>query len=372
MNPGSWRSSSWRSSFWCSGHAAVAVVAVGAFVAWHLAAPLPFGDRDDANVGFLLTTGWFAVAAYVVLALYAARRAAHRLRMTPEFGWRVPLPELERAQCELTELQNRVARREFGGSTNVRRAAQQILARHGVQRVLRVDVAPDPDTLGQLRLSVLPREALGRLAAWLSAHVWYGIAAALLVWFHGGMRTGSTMGLALNALSYFVIGSGLVGALFWTVGPAMLTRAERELSIEKAFALRDHFARKVLLAEAAQASLPARRGDARGAIAAAEQKVASAEAAAQGGNDKQAAKAVKDAQKELKDARAAAQKLDDEAAALPRELAVLRGQEAGVRREAARLARYRLLLRGWRLVHVPCSVVLLALVAVHVLSIYYY
>lgn len=43
-----------------------------------------------------------------------------------------------------------------------------------------------------------------------------------------------------------------------------------------------------------------------------------------------------------------------------------------MRREAVRLARYRLLLRGWRLLHVPASIVLLALVAVHVLSIHYY
>lgn len=355
-----------------SWHAAVAALLVGAFAAWHFGAPLPFGDRDDANVAFLLSTGWCAVAAYVALALYAARRAAHRLRLTPEFGWRADLPRLERAQSELSELQNRIARREIGGTATVRRAAQQILAKNGVQRVLRVAVQPDREALGQLRVAALPREALGRLAAWLSAHVFYGVAAALLVWFHGGLRTGSTMGLLLNGLSYFVIGSGLVGALLWTLGPAMLTRAERELSIEKAFALREHFARKVALAEAAQASLPARRDAANVAIAAAEQRVAAAEAAAQGGGDKQAAKAVKDAQKELKDARAALQKLDDEAVALPRELAVLRGQEAGVSREAARLDRYRLLLRGWRLLHVPCSVVLLALVAVHVLSIYYY
>lgn len=87
-----------------SWHAAVATLAVLAFVLWHLAAPMPFGDRADENVPFLLTSGWVAVAAYVALALYAARRAAHRLRLSPEFGWRAQLPQLERAQRELTEL----------------------------------------------------------------------------------------------------------------------------------------------------------------------------------------------------------------------------------------------------------------------------
>ena len=98
-----------------SWHALVALLTTGAFVAWHLVAPMPFGTRADDNVWFLLTTGWFAVAAYITLALYAARRAAHRLRLTPEFGWEARLSELEQAQSQLTELQNRITRREITG-----------------------------------------------------------------------------------------------------------------------------------------------------------------------------------------------------------------------------------------------------------------
>ncbi|MCB9876737.1 MAG: hypothetical protein H6835_03955 [Planctomycetes bacterium] len=360
-------------AFLRSRHAALAVVVVAAFVAWHLVGAHRFGDRADDNVLFLLTTGWFAVAAYVVLALYAARRAAHRLRLTPEFGWRVQLPQLERAQVELTELQNRIERRELGGAGQVRRAAAEIMRRHGVHKTLRVVVAEDPRTLGQLRVTVLPREALGRLASWLSAHAWYGIAAALLVWFHGGMRTGSTMGLALNALSYVVIGTGLLGAFFWAVGPTWLTRAERELSIEKSLALRDHFARKLAEADELQRSAPDRRQRALAGVSQAEAALRAAErAAGAASGDKALQKAVKDAQRDLKKAEGDVQAVDREVAELPAQARILRGQADLVGREAARLERYRTLLRGWRLLHVPCSVVLLALVAVHVLSIYLY
>lgn len=363
---------------WRSWHAVVAIAVVGALLAWHRVDPLPFGSRLDANVGYLLTTGWIAVALYVVLALYAARRAAHRLRLSPEFAWKAALPALEQAQSALNGLQQAVLRREIAGARAVRQRAAAILAEHGVQRVLRVDVEPDARALGALRLVVAPREWLGRLAAWLHAHLWYGFAAAAIVWFHGGGRCGTTMGLLLNALSYFVIGSGALGALLWTFGPTWLTRAERELSVEKAAALRDHFARKIAEAE----SLPATKAnDAAQALAAA--KLAADEAAraaddqALAGKELEAAK--KAAKKTADDLKKAQTKADAAAAAIPAEterlrpeLAALRGQQALVAREAARLLRFRALLRGWRLVHVPCSIALLALVAVHVLSIWWY
>ena len=216
-------------NFLRSGHALIAVAVVVGFAAWHYVAPQRFGDRSDENVLFLLATGWVAVASYVALALYAARRAAHRLRLTPEFGWEAKLPQLEQAQTQLRELENAIERREVLGRSAVQRAAKDILRANQVHKVLRVDVTKAAGGLGLLRLDVQPRNALGTLAGWLSAHVWYGIAAALLVWFHGGGRCGSTMGLLLNGLSYFVIGSGLLGAMFWAVGPTWLMPLPRAL-----------------------------------------------------------------------------------------------------------------------------------------------
>jgi hypothetical protein len=358
--------------FFRSRHAIVALLAIAVFSAWHFVAPQPFGYRSDENVLYLLTTGWVAVTLYLVLALYAARRAAHRLRLSPEFGWEAQLHQLEAAQTHLSELQNRINRREIADKSLVKAASRDILRKNNVQRVLRVDIQRDKRALGLLQLDVQPRNALGRLSSWLSAHVWYGIAAALLVWFHGGGRSGTTMGLALNSLSYFVIGSGLVGAMFWSLAPTWLTRAERELTIEKAFALRDHFDRKVRDGEKAISSAPQRKQAAVQEVADLEQRVQAAKSAASDSKDKALKKAVKDAEKDLKKAQASIKAVDQEADNLPTELVILKGQRDHVRKEAARLDRYRTLLRGWRILHVPCSVVLLALVAVHVISIYYY
>lgn len=368
MNLGLYRS--WHG--WC------ALGIGGVFLLWHWLVPHPFGDRGDDNVWFLLTTGWFAVACYLMLALYAARRAAHRLRLSPEFAWKAQLPALERAQTELAALQQRVLRREVSGAPAIRAEAGAILRRHGVHRSLRVAVVPDPSAIGVSRLEVGPREPLGPLAAWLHAHIFYGFLAALLVWCHGGLRCGSTMGLCLNALSYFVIGSGLLGAILWTFGPTWLTRAERELTVEKALALREHYARKI--AEAKVAPLT-RAKDAADAAAAARAAAEDAARAADNPNlaGKEAEAAKKAAKRTADDAKKAQQKAETAQAAigaeterLRPEIATLEGQAQRVAVEAARLARYRALLRGWRLVHVPCSIVLLALVGVHVLSIWYY
>jgi hypothetical protein len=247
-----------------------------------------------------------------------------------------------------------------------------------VQRVLAVTVAADPTAIGGLTLQVGPREPLGRLAAWLHVHVWWGVAAALLVWFHGGARTGSTMGLWLNGLSAFVIASGLAGAALWSIGPTLLTRAERELTVERAFGLRDHLARKIAEAQAA----PAARAQAAADEAAAADAAATAAAAAAtreglagaalDAATKAAKKAADAATKARAKATAAAAAIPTEIERLGPEVATLVGQFAAVAEEARRLGRYRALLRGWRLVHVPASILLLALVAVHVYGVCYY
>ncbi len=302
----------WRSRF-AVGAAGIAVVVLG----WHAASGHTFGSRDTGNTVFLLSTGWLAAIAFVLLAAYAIRRAAHRLRLSPEFAWKAKLPNLERAQSELMELHNRVQRREVTGAAAARKEADRILRRADVHRVLSVVVEPDPAALGLVRVRTAPKEPLGRLALWLQGHVWLGLVAAFLVICHGGLRTGSTMGLLLNALSFAVIGSGVLGALLWTFAPTWLTRAERELSIEKAFALREHYDRKV-------------------AAVAAELRTATATSAA---------------------------------STLRADLFVLTGQRELVQRELRRLSVYREMLRFWRILHVPCSVLLLALVIVHVLGV---
>lgn len=303
-----------------AGFAIAAAVIVVLFFVWHTSTGEPFGSRDDRNTAFLLWTGWLAVLLFVALALYAVRRAAHRLRLSPEFAWKAKLPNLERAQSELRELQNRIVRREVVGAAAARTEATRIVKKNDVHRVVAVVIEPDPSAIGLLRVRTGPREPIGRLATWLGAHIWLGIAAAVLVVYHGGLRSGSTIGLLLNVLSFTVIGSGVLGAVLWTFGPTWLTRAERELTAEKAFALRAHYDRKIA-----------------------------------------------DCAKELRESTATAA-----GTGLRRDLAILTGQRELVVREHRRIGVWRELLRVWRFLHVPLSLLLLALVILHVVGVLRY
>ena len=334
-------------SLFRSWHGILAASVVVACCAWHLLVGERFGSREHVNAAFLLATGWLGVLAYIVLALYAARKAAHRSGLSPEFCMRVPVHALEQAQSALTGLQNRIRARELVGRRSILRAVRRILSEQGVHRVLRVRITKDQEVLGGFRLTALPREPLGRLAGWMHAHLYYGAAAGLIVWFHGGMRSGSTMGLLLNVLSYSVVLTGLFGVVMWTLGPTWLSRREREVQTEKAFVLRAHYNRKLraLCDELAK--------DEGTAIL-----VEAAQALAGGAR--------------LTERQAASLRAGATERGRARDLLVLIGQRESVEQHWRHLNRLLRLFNAWRLVHVPCSIVLMALVVVHVFRVWRY
>ena len=326
-----------------SKHAVWAAVVVAATAAWSfLVVREPWGSRDSSNVVFLLTTGWVAVAAFVFLAAYGVRKAAHRTGLSPEFRAKTrDVRGLERAESALRRLSNESAAGALLTAGELRTRAKAILNEHGAGRLLRAELHP---TARGLEVVAKPRQPLAPLAAWLSAHVWYGVAAALLVLFHGGGRLGSPMGLLLNGLSLLVILSGIVGIVLWMVGPTWLTAAERDLSTEQAFVLRAHYDRKVaaLVAAIQEGGAPLSEAT---------------------------AKALSTGSRRTAKARA---EIDMHGSTEAKDLAILLSQRDAVDDEWARLRRTRGWMTAWRLFHVPASVVLLALVVVHVFSVIYY
>lgn len=324
-----------RSYGWRSVHCWVAFAVAAAAIGWGIAQGARFGSRDPDQVVYLLTTGWVATAAFAFLAFYAARKAAHRSGWSPEFKRRLPLAQLEKVQSALQGLENEARGAALLTVKAAKRRATLILKEHGASRVLRVRVDNTPDGV---RVTALPANAIGRLSSWLAAHVWWGVAAAILVFCHGGGRTGSTMGLWLNVLSALVIGSGIVGILLWTWGPRWLTRQERELSVEQALAYDEHYARR--LREAAQAWAD---GDGGG-----------------GAIDADLRRTL-----EAGDLLSTSQ-LTALMAAAPAEVQILAQQRQRVGAEWRRLRAARGRITTWRIVHVPLSIALLALVVVHI------
>jgi hypothetical protein len=159
------------------------------------------------------------------------------------------------------------------------------------------------------------------------------------------------MGIALNGLTMLVVVTGVVGLVLWLYGPAWLTRLEHDLTTEEVFVLSRHYERRVAdVLSGIQAQDPA------------------------------FADALRDANvAQVPVLRAQLSNLLQESGApeadadlRARDVMALCGQRLRLRAELARLSRARFAMNAWRLVHIPASIVLLAVITVHVASVWIY
>jgi hypothetical protein len=346
-----------------SWHGVAAALLVVAFVVWWRSQGFAIGRAAGSSTAYLLTTGWVALALYVVLVLYSARRWAHRLRITPEFRMKVPVAQLEKAQARLSDLRVKILSGELSSRRGIRRAVGGVLREEGVARVMSMQLCRGEPGGPRYSFRIVPRQPIGSVARWMHSHIYYGTAAGILVWLHGGGRfLDSGMGLLLNGLSYLVIVTGLIGIVFWVFGPTWVTRRERDLSTERAFALREHYQRKVSEGRLRLAAAMKGAGPERASVA--DRIARDLDQLAVMSGDEYAARA--EAVLADFDARAAEEKR------AARDLVVLIGQRRNVDAEWQELGRLRFWLNVWRLLHVPASIVLMATVLVHVISVWWY
>ncbi|MFT5052124.1 MAG: hypothetical protein ACI8QZ_003556 [Chlamydiales bacterium] len=322
-----------------SWHALVAAIVVAAFVVWSSLLPDGAADRD-----FQIVSGCAALLLLLVVLGYVLRKYVHKLGISPEFRMRVPIEKLERAETGLAEVRVQMAAGRLSGKRDILKRANAILREAGVRRVVKVRL--EADDHGQAVLRALPTGPLGTVARWMRAHLYYGIAAAILVGMHGGLSLHSGMALMLNGLTVVVVVSGLIGIAMWITMPRLLTEAEHDLSIEKAHALRESLDRKI---EAAYAQIdPTTR-------------VIFEDADRSGENFSERAGAA------LKAAPAR-----DEGDRSAQDLLALLGQRQGVRADWESLTKIRRRMNMWRVVHLPSALLLTCAIAAHVVSVLWY
>jgi hypothetical protein len=186
----------------------------------------------------------------------------------------------------------------------------------------------------------------------MHAHIYYGFAAGILALVHGGARFESTLGIALNGLTILVVATGIIGLAFWAYGPAWLTRLERDLTTEEVFVLARHYERRVeealttvgkkdrALADALRAAAPEQLPEL---------------------GVRLSTVLVSGPTPEVEDSGPRAS-----------DILSLCGQRLRLQSELRRLSRARFTMNAWRLVHIPASIVLLAVIAVHVVSVWLY
>ena len=330
-------------------HLVVAATVTAVFLFWHSSAGCSMGRGAGSNDGFLLWSGWIALALYLVVVAYTLRKYLHRFRRSPEFKLRVPLDKLEATERRLNDLRRKILSGTYTEKADILEKGNAILRSEGAHKIMRLEVRPGGPGEPELVLDARPTEPLFRVAKWLHAHLYYGLAAAVIVWLHGGGNFSSPMGFLLNVLSYLVIVTGVVGIALWTFGPAWMTSKEVDLSVEEAFALDENLSRKIDVELAKLDDQPA--------VKAVFQDVARRD---QNFTDS-ARKALDGLVRQQPDS-----------AESFRDLMALLGQHNRVKRGRASMARVKFWMNVWRVVHIPLSILLLGLLVVHVWSVWRY
>ncbi len=294
---------------------------------------------------FLLATGVLAAAGYLLAALYALRKFIHRTPFAHEFAMRVPGTSLDQAEIELGVLRREISEGKHSNRGAIVRAANAIAKKNGVHKVIALRVVADDDEPGGFGVQTLPRNPLGKTARWFETHFFLGLACPILVLFHGQGSLDSTMAIALNTLAVIVTVTGLFGLMLWLKTPTILTRLESDLSTEEAF----------VLSRSLQRQLNTRVGENAAARSAVESFVARKQAT----RDR-----AETTRQDLEQAGFAAADAQD--------VTVLAAQLVSVKATLSRLDRVRRRLTTWKYVHIPPAVLLMALVAIHIVSVFWY
>lgn len=325
---------------------ALVAVAAAAMVAYMATRGLaPVSESLPGGRTARLVTGWSLLAAMLVVGGYLARKYMHKRGYSPEFRMRVPIAALERAQVRIAGVRRDVAKGTYADARAVRVAADHALRSEGVQKVLRVVVSPGGTGEPRFVLTTEKTFPLGRASRWIHLHLYAGVAFVILLWAHGATGLDSGLGAALLISGAIVATSGFVGIVLWAVGPAWLTRLERDLSIEEAFALDEHLVRKLDASATAIGEPLAGRVRALGRTS--PDTKAATSLLAEAGADPARRLLVEDA-------------------------LVLAGQRARVGAELRKLTRARLAFQAWRIAHLPFVVVLTILVGLHLWTVWRY
>jgi hypothetical protein len=77
------------------------------------------------------------------------------------------------------------------------------------------------------------RSRFGTLEQWMQSHIYLGVLVAFVLFFHAGGRFNDRIAVATLLLALIVIGSGIVGAVLYVTVPRVLTEVESNLTVEE-------------------------------------------------------------------------------------------------------------------------------------------
>jgi len=208
------------------------------------------------------------------------------------------------------------------------------------------------------------RSTFGTLEAWLQSHLYLGLLAAVLILFHTGFRFQDKVAIAAFVVLLVVVVSGVWGALVYTSVPRRLTEVEGDLAPEAMSEQLNQLAR-TMARLAAVRSVPFQKV-CQGLVAeSVPERLAGWKLLFGAGRGKKTRDEASPWAAEL--ARVPAAEQED-----LRQLLVLARQRRELLQRLLAQQRYRNLLSVWLYLHVPLSIVLVALVAAHLIAVFYF
>lgn len=212
----------------------------------------------------------------------------------------------------------------------------------------------------------VPVWRVGRAQAWMRGHLWLGLLSLPLILFHAGFHTGGPLTTVLTWLLVIVVASGLFGAILQHYLPAVMTR---EAPLETIYDEMDHVNAQLRQEAAELVELAGARSveDEEGVTISVEEQAAPlhnffAEQVRPFLENNAAKRGP------LADASLAERSFAQLKRLLPPELHGAVDDLEDIceeHRQLARQARLHRWLHGWLLVHIPLSLALLLLGAVH-------
>lgn len=201
-----------------------------------------------------------------------------------------------------------------------------------------------------------------RLQAWLSAHVWLGLALVVIATLHSGFEFGYNVHTLAYALMILVIASGLFGVYAYGRYPRLMTENRQQKTQKQWLAELAELDRQ---AEAAALPLP-------DSVA---RKVAQVRATRLGGSFAalmgtpaivcETAEGLKAISEEAQVAPA------EQQAALTNLLVILQ-RKADLLKRVRQDMQYRFWLEAWLYLHVPLTIALLAALLAHIIAVFFY
>ena len=322
---------------------------VVAFAAWFLVA-VPARGSASAQRTWFLWSGNVLLALFVLTMLFVARKWSIRLAYFRRFGASAKGGSDE-TWAAIQELNAKVRKGAFASDAEIRAAADATLRRFGTEKIERAELSEiqlGGRTVTNVELR--KKEPFGRLEAWLEMHMGVGTIACIGVLLHADLVLRHPIGWALFVGSMIVLVTGVIGALLYRAIPEKLAKSDTGIPYEEAGVARENYQHCIVgvlatlddnvrapLAPLAEPShspqeLVARSVAAIGAVAA--KSPANADVA--------------------------------------RDLVVMAGSRDSLFFTTAEARRYDLWLRLWRWIHVPVSVALFFVIALHVWAVVWY